>query len=398
MDTREVVLDILYRVFYEHGYASLLMRECKLEHEKMAFVSECVYGTIRNRSLLQYQWKDLADKTRGKTEVLLNASVYELFFMNTPSYAVLNEANRLSSRRDRAFVNAVLRKVSERGFRKSNDLSIQYSMPSWLISLWKAHYGEETMLKILESSNSRGVVIGRMNPLLADWDTLSEKQHYTKIDDLCFTSDVPLVRTEDFMQGRVLVQNPSSTRPVLCLDARKGMDVLDVCASPGTKTQLIACCMKDTGRIVACDLYESRVSLIDQLMKKTGVHICTAKVNDGTKENAFEKESFDRILCDVPCSGLGDLSHKPEIRWHIQPENLDEIIKTQKQILSSSCQYLKKDGILVYSTCTLNKKENETQVSSFLKEHDDFELLKEETIFPDACHDGFYVACMRKRG
>lgn len=397
MDTREVVLDILYRVFYEHGYASLLMRECKLEHAKMAFVSECVYGTIRNRSLLQNQWKDLADKTRGKTEVLLNASVYELFFMNTPSYAVLNEANRLSSRRDRAFVNAVLRKVSERGFRKSDDLSIQYSMPSWLISLWKAHYGEETMLKILESSISRGVVIGRMNPLLADWDTLSEKQHYTKIDDLCFTSDVPLVRTEDFMQGRVLVQNPSSTRPVLCLDARKGMDVLDVCASPGTKTQLIACCMKDTGRIVACDLYESRVSLIDQLMKKTGVHICTAKVNDGTKENAFEKESFDRILCDVPCSGLGDLSHKPEIRWHIQPENLDEIIKIQKQILFSSCQYLKKDGILVYSTCTLNKKENETQISSFLKEHDDFELLKEETIFPDEYHDGFYVACMRKR-
>lgn len=397
MNSRKTALDILYRVFYDHGYASLLMRETKLDHSKMAYVSELVYGTIRNRALLEYQWKEFATKTRGKTEVLLNMSVYEMFFMNTPSYAVINEANELSSKRDKTFVNAVLRKVSNRGLTESKDLSIQYSMPSWLISLWKAHYGEEKMLEILKNSSTRGMVIGRINPLKADFDSLIEKEHYTKIDDLCFTADIPLVRTEDFMKGNVLVQNPSSTLPIRYLDVQDGMKMLDVCASPGTKTQLAAAMMHDKGEIVACDLYEKRAALIDQLMKRTGVHICKTEVHDGTVPHTFESESFDRILCDVPCSGLGDLRHKPEIRWHIKPEDLDEIMKTQRQILAVSSEYLKKGGLLVYSTCTLNRKENENQISAFLKEHKDFELIKEETLFPDDTHDGFYVACMRKR-
>ena len=201
MNSRETALDILYRVFYDHGYASLLMRECRLDHSRMAYVSELVYGTIRNRTLLEYQWKEFAGKTRGKTEVLLDMSVYEMFFMNTPSYAIINEANELSSKRDRSFVNAVLRKVSQRGLQESKDLSIQYSMPVWLISLWKAHYGEEKMMEILKSSNLRGKVIGRINPLKADFDSLIEKEHYARIDDLCFMADVTLVRTEDFDCG-----------------------------------------------------------------------------------------------------------------------------------------------------------------------------------------------------
>lgn len=397
MNSRETALDILYRVFYDHGYASLLMRECRLDHSRMAYVSELVYGTIRNRTLLEYQWKEFAGKTRGKTEVLLDMSVYEMFFMNTPSYAIINEANELSSKRDRSFVNAVLRKVSQRGLQESKDLSIQYSMPVWLISLWKAHYGEEKMMEILKSSNLRGKVIGRINPLKADFDSLIEKEHYARIDDLCFMADVTLVRTEDFAKGNVLIQNPSSTLPVKYLDVKEGMKVLDVCASPGTKTQLTAAMMHDIGEIVACDLYENRVALIDQLMNRTGVHICKSEVRDGTVPHNFESETFDRVLCDVPCSGLGDLCHKPEIRWHVKPEDLDEIMKTQKQILLCSSEYLKKGGLLVYSTCTLNRKENENQISAFLKEHEDFELLKEETVFPDDTHDGFYVACMRKR-
>ena len=396
MNSREICLNILSRVFHEHGYASLLMRNCDHDAE-MGFVSECVYGTIRNRTLLEYQWKEFADKTRGRTETLLDMAVYELFFMHTPDYAVIDEANRLAVKKDRAFVNAVLRKVQKRGFRRSEDPSVSFSMPSWLISLWKAQYGEERMKDILKVSSEKGTVIGRLNPLLGNWENLTEKEHYSRIDDLFFTSDIPIVHTQDFREGRVMIQNPSSALPVRYLKAEEGMNVLDVCASPGTKTQLIACDMHDTGHITACDLYEKRLCLIDDLMKRTGVHICTTKVNDGTKEHAFAPESFDRILCDVPCSGLGDLKHKPEIRWNLTPQDLDEIVSIQKKILSASSEYLKKGGLLVYSTCTLNRKENEKQILNFLREHEEFELMDEKTIFPDEIHDGFYVACMRKK-
>ena len=151
--------------------------------------------------------------------------------------------------------------------------------------------------------------------------------------------------------------------------------------------------MENEGEVIACDVYPQRVDLIRQVMDKTGVTICTPVCMDGTKEKQFEEGSFDRILLDVPCSGMGDLSHKPEIRYHLQPENLDELIEIQKKLLDTNCCYIKKNGILVYSTCTLNKKENETQIQQFLKRHEEFELLREKTFFPfEENGDGFYVA------
>lgn len=174
------------------------------------------------------------------------------------------------------------------------------------------------------------------------------------------------------------------------------MRVLDVCASPGTKTQQIACLMHNRGWIDAHDLYPERVKLIDALMEKTGVSIVHASVHDG-KEPYKTNERYDRILIDAPCSGLGDLSHKPEIRYHVTPESLDELVQLQKEILSANAGSLKPGGKLVYSTCTLNRKENEGQIRRFLKEHPDFELLEERTVFPfEEDTDGFYMACLQK--
>ena len=156
--------------------------------------------------------------------------------------------------------------------------------------------------------------------------------------------------------------------------------------------------MNDKGEITAQELYEKRTGLISELMERTGASCVKAVTADATAAGAYSEESFERILIDAPCSGLGDLSHKPEIRWHLKPENLDELTAIQKAILNANAPYLKRGGILVYSTCTLNRKENENMVRDFLKEHEEYELLEEKTLFPfedDA--DGFFSARMRRK-
>jgi len=201
-----------------------------------------------------------------------------------------------------------------------------------------------------------------------------------------------------FKDGMVVIQDVNSAETVKYLDCKKDMKVLDACASPGTKSQEIAMYMENKGELIACDLYEHRVKLIDELMARCGVDICKSMVNDATNDKEEWHEYFDRILLDAPCSGLGDLRHKPEIKLHLKPENIDEIVKTQESILNTCSKYLKKDGIMVYSTCTLNKKENEKQVQKFLNNHTDYELLEEKTIFPfENGGDGFYMAKIRRK-
>ena len=155
--------------------------------------------------------------------------------------------------------------------------------------------------------------------------------------------------------------------------------------------------MRNEGELLSTDLYSERVSLIDALMERTGVTIATTMVKDAAIHGEEDLGTFDRILIDAPCSGLGDLSHKPEIRFHITPESLDELVKTQAAILEACHDRLRAGGKLVYSTCTLNKKENEKQIQSFLQAHKDFELLFEHTYFPyELESDGFYAAVLKR--
>jgi 16S rRNA (cytosine967-C5)-methyltransferase len=201
-----------------------------------------------------------------------------------------------------------------------------------------------------------------------------------------------------FAQGKYVIQDIHAARAAVLLDVQPGMKVLDACAAPGTKTQELAMFMNNEGQVISCDLYPQRAALIQQLMARTGVTIADVQVKDASLEGQFAEGSFDRILLDVPCSGLGDLKHKPEIRWHVQPQDLDQITKIQKRILHANAAYLKTGGILVYSTCTLNRKENEGMIQWFLKEHPGFVREEERTYFPfEDDGDGFYAAKLRKR-
>lgn len=398
MNTRKKVLDILYRVMCEDGYASIIMREVKdISKEEMPFVSNLVYGVLRNYSYLENQWRSYAKHTKAKTALAIDMAIYELFFTNSKEYAIVNETVELVNKNDRAFVNAILRRVQKEGKKDFEDPCIQYSHPDWIYKMWKAHYGEETALKIMQADLEIPNVIGRINPLKITKAELEKDPSITFINDYCFIKEGSILSMDEFQEGKVLIQNPSSIESVLALQLIDDLKVLDVCAAPGTKTQLISSFMHNTGEVIACDLYEHRLQLINQLMDKCGNTNVQTKVNDANV-SSFEEETFDRVLCDVPCSGLGDLSHKPEIKWHLKPENIDEIIQTQAKILDVSSKYLKKGGILVYSTCTLNKKENTSQVQNFLKTHENYVLESEKTIFQfEKYHDGFYVAVLRKQ-
>ena len=407
MIARIYILNVLKQVIYEGGYASLLLREKResFSGEDNAFISETVYGTLRNYSLLNKQWKEYVNHSvRRDTEILLNMSIYHLFFLDRiPSYAVINEAVELSQKRDKAFVNAVLRKVIERGLIKNEEdtleaLSENTSHPLWILQMWNAHYGYEVTKKIAEFNQTRSKVYGRVNTLKCNKEELltDEKVHF--INDICFTYDGVLTNSDYFKEGKVLIQDLSSSYIPTKLDVKKGMKVLDACSAPGTKTQEIAMLMENDGEIIAQDIYEKRVQLIDHLMLKTGVKIVQSRIQDSSILNEEYVDSFDRVLLDAPCSGLGDLRHKPEIRFHLKPENIDELVSLQSKLLDVNASYVKENGILLYSTCTLNKKENEKQISRFLEKHTEFELIEEKTLLPyEENSDGFYYAKMRKK-
>lgn len=402
---RNEIVTILEHVLKDKGYASLLMRHSMqdLEERDRRFVSEVVYGTLRNRTLLEAQWKSYAKKTKLRTAIVLDMSIYQLFFMDTEDYAVINEAVNLVSKHEKGFVNAILRKVQETGLQKNEgktleEVSVATSHPLWLLKMWKAHYGLEKTIAIARSNQERPVVYGRINTLKITREELEKDHKIHFLNDLSFTYDGILSSTSFFQSGEVLIQDVHSSFVPRYLDVHSGMKVLDACAAPGTKTQEIAMLMKNEGEIFAGELYEHRTELIQELMNRTDVTIVTPIVRDATKKDPFEDNSFDRILLDVPCSGLGDLRHKPEIRYTITPEKLDEIVTIQAEILNTNADLLKPGGILVYSTCTLNRKENESQIATFLSRHENFALIEEKTLFPfEDMGDGFYAAKLVRR-
>lgn len=402
--TRKYALDVICRVMMEDAYAAVLMRSSPLDPAHMPFVSQLVYTTLRNLTYLEEQWKPYVHgRIRPRIRYLLDMSAAELFLMDkVPVYAVISTSKELCSRYDARFVSAVIHQMASHGpIASADDLShaaVNTSHPQWMIDMWKAHYGEERTMKILHADQRPARVYGRINTLKSSREEL-EQAGAVFVNDVSFTMPDNLLHSDLFRKGKCVIQDIHASQAAVLLDVRPGMSVLDGCAAPGTKTQETAMFMHNTGKIIAGEKYKARTHLIHELMERTGVSIVQEKVMDASVPGQFEEEMFDRILLDVPCSGLGDLKHKPEIRWHVKPENLDALVQVQREILEANAPYLKKEGILVYSTCTLNRKENEGMVKQFLKNHPEYELIEERTYFPyEDEGDGFYAAKLRKHG
>lgn len=397
MDARECAYQVLCKVMLEDGYASLFMRSFlnPLQDNEKKMVSEIVYGTLRNYRLLRYQWESYPSKKPDKKlAVLLDMAAYQFYFMEKPAYAVLNEMVALAKKPQRGFVNAVLRKMVQEPLRIPSSMGILYSQPDWLVNMFKAHYGADLVGKILSALNELPITFCRLNTLKMGCDELVNVK---MLDDIGFVYEGNILNTEWFKEGKVAIQDYSSQQVVKQLEVKPGMKVLDCCSAPGTKACQMAMYMNNTGSITCIELHEQRKNLIEQAALKNGISIMQAYQGDASKLHEMNLGTFDRILVDAPCSGLGVLQRKPDIRLKVNPESIDEIVALQKKILESASSCLKVDGIMVYSTCTLNKKENERQVAGFLKNHPDFELVEDRTIFPFEYHsDGFYYAKIRR--
>ena len=408
MNARKFVLKALIEICMNHAYANLYLKKHldEVDKKQQAFCSALIYGTLQYDRYLQYQYEDLIQgNSKKELMILLNMSIYELFFMNEKEYAVVNEAVNLANsygKKSKGFVNAILHKVIKRGKRalpenEDEALSIETSHPLWLVKMWNAQYGKDICKKICYENMKVKPLCVRVNTLKTSREKLGDDFIACKgsKDGAIFVGK-NLFEHPAFLNNEVMVQDESSQMVALFLDPKQDDVILDTCSAPGSKAIHMTQIMKDKGKIVCGDIHASRVDLIKEQALKQGLKSIEAKVMDATINDS--DILYDKILCDVPCSGYGVLGNKSDIKYRMQSSDMDTLIPLQYQILEASCKKLKDDGILVYSTCTLNKKENEKQIEKFLKNHDEFMLVDMKTIFPfDYQSDGFFMAKLKKR-
>ena len=421
--SRKTAYEILFEIEKEGAYSNLTINRFleKNRPDNPAFIRELVYGVLENKILLDYYLDKLIPsgikKVKKKEATLLRLGLYQLIFMDSvPDYAAVNETVTLAKKLVRGregFINGVLRGYMKKGSEiklpdETKDLkhylSIKYSFPLWLIEKWDKQYGMEECKKLLEASNARPKLSIRVNVNKTSREELKnylEEKRY-EVTEGTFSKRTlhvkgsGLLEDERYTEGYFSIQDEASTVAADELGAKPGETVIDVCAAPGGKTSAIAELMGNNGKVYSCDIYEHKLELIDKLAERLDLSIIEPTLLDGTSGNAEWNETADRVLADVPCSGLGVIRRKPEIKYK-DITDFRELVKIQKSILENAANYVKPGGTLVYSTCTINKDENELQVKAFLENNNGFELISEKQFLPTEDIDGFYVCKMIKK-
>lgn len=407
-NSRTVAFEIIQSVLRDDAYSNLALEKSlsDVSDKDKAFVTRLVYGVVERKLTLDYALSlFLKSKAKPKVRILLYIGAYQILFMDkVPDSAAVNEtlktADELGLTYYKKLINAVLRKLcdSKNTVLENESLQVKYSCPESLIKMWNKMYGEDCTLSVLESLNNRPPVFAVPNTKFVDVEELQYELLSEDVECEVYNECVKINGQFDasnlnsFQNGLFYIEDYSSYSAASALDAKDGDIVLDLCAAPGGKSFTIA---QSGASVYSFDLYEHRVELIKKTAKRLEFDNITASVNDALIYNP-EMPLADKILCDVPCSGFGIIRRKPEIRY----KNLDEIkslFDIQYNILSVSSRYLKTGGKIMYSTCTLNKKENEKVVAEFLEKNDNFELIEQKTIFPTKDGgDGFFYALMVK--
>lgn len=384
----------LDEVVNKEVYSNLYLRNHlhEVSERDRALATRIFYGTIQNYRYCRACWsKFVENKVNDKMDVLLTMSTYQLLFLDkVPSYAIVNDAVNIAKRINVKYVgltNAVLHKVKH---IETKDVALKYSLPDWLYKMWVSQYGQEQALIMAKASVNILPLYVRRNVLKTEVEDFSSSEFICVKDPLYIYTQNDYFHHPYYQKGYMSAQDEGSFAIAKFVDPKENEKILDCCAAPGTKTMAMAEMMYNKGHIDSFDLHAHRKDLIESDAKRLGIDIVHAGVQDATKFKS--SVLYDRILCDVPCSGYGVLSRKPDIKLRMLPEDMDTLIPLQYAILNNVCQYVKEGGFIVYSTCTMNKKENEKQIQRFLKEHDMFRLVDEVNIFSDSKQDGFYMA------
>lgn len=387
-----------------------------------AFVRELVYGVLENKLTIDYYIDQLvktgASSLRAQELTILRMGIYQLGYMNSvPEYAAVNESVVMARKYCRGkdgFINGVLReylnkKIQLRLPDRSEDeiryLSIKYSYAPWIIELWLEHYSVDFVESLLAAGNEKAPVTVRFNWLKVMKndliDSLRKKGFEVEEGHICRNAlnvkGSRLLDTEMYKLGMFTPQDESSMLVAEKLDPKHGETIMDMCAAPGGKTTAIAERMNNTGRIIASDIYRRKLDLIDKEARRLGITNIETRSWDATRVDSSMVQKADRVLVDAPCSGLGVIRRKPEIKYKEYTDELELLPKKQLAILSASSAYVKPGGVLLYSTCTINPKENDQVVDTFLRKNTSFKQVERTLLLPDKDKtDGFFICVMKK--
>ena len=418
---RQLAVLSLCRLEREGKYGNLeadaAIKKFKLQGAEKALYTRLFYGVLERKITLDYiislsSDKPVEDMTLEMKNIL-RISAYQLFYLDRiPEYSIVNESVELAKKYERksagGFVNAVLRSMIRQGKpeikRGDNDasyLSLKYSVSEQICGLLCGALGFDDTEKMLKADLTRRGVTLRVNTLKTTVEELQKLLEENgvkaeRIDQSAFGLKInESVDTEalfEIIKDKAYIEDGASQAAVTMLDAKPGMTVADVCAAPGGKTVSAAIQMQNEGEIYAFDIHKNKLKLIEKTAEKMGVLIIKTAEHDGREPLPELIGKCDRVICDVPCSGLGVIGQKPDMRYKDLGDT-ERLINTQRAILSSASKYLKPGGIMVYSTCTVLPSENTENVTDFLSKNKDFELLYEKTYYPhiDNC-DGFYMA------
>ncbi|MBE7027778.1 MAG: 16S rRNA (cytosine(967)-C(5))-methyltransferase RsmB [Ruminococcaceae bacterium] len=436
---RETALLILYRYDKENAYLNIAFKNALsssgLSREDSAFVKELVFGTVKYKITLDYVIRGFSSVRLKKISPyilnILRMSAYQMLFMNKiPKSAAVNEGVKLAKKyghhASAGFANAVLRKISlldNINYPKgAEELCVKYSHPQELIDFYIDRFGLEKSEEILSASLIAPPVCLRANSLFVSREELmsllrnegfeSERAPVSNYA-VFIKSGGDITKTKAYINGLCTIQDQASQLAAVMLSPQKGDFILDMCSAPGGKTTHIAELMGNEGKILAFDLYEKRLDDVKMQSKRLKVdNILTARVHDAQVPLPELYGKADRILLDVPCSGLGIIRRKPDIKYKEDLLNFEHLVKIQTNILNICSKYLKINGIMVYSTCTINPAENIEVINSFLKTHPNFCIdspdegmlsTYAESILKSGCgtflpgmSDGFFICRLRR--
>ena len=410
---REMAYEILVEVYLKDAYANLSLKKnlALVSPQDQSLCTSLVYTTLQNQITIRALWsKEVKTQPKAKVAVLLDLAVSQLrYFDKLPVYAIIHESVELAHQvapYAALLVNAVLRKLVDHAKaeivreNEEESFALNHAIPNWLYKMWMAHYGKETAQKIAVSLLEPAKLCYHVNTLKKSTNEFLaiEGIQLSALADDVILSKENLIHSDWVKDAYLYPQDEASAFVAEFSGVKPNMNVLDVCSAPGSKTASLALLMKNSGHIDAFDLHPHRIELVESLMARLGITNVEARIADATQlDQTLNHQFYDLILADVPCSGLGVLRRKADIKLRLQPKDLDEVIKVQADILESISDLCKVEGTVVYSTCTLNKKENEQQISMFLKKYPNYTLIQEETIFPFTYDsDGFYMAKLKR--
>ena len=395
MNVKQVAINLISQVD-KGAYSNIALNETfktlDINSKEKAFITEIFYGVIRNKKFLDHIIERYTKEIKKEwIRNLLRISIYQITFMNSDNKGVVWEATELTKKKYgmtiSKFINGTLRNYlrnKDTELKRLDDeknYEVLYSIPKWFYDTLEKQYGDNNLKKAITSLKKIPYLSVRVNKLKYSEEEFEEFlkakdiQIIKKVDTVYYVNSGLIIISEEFKTGKIIAQDASSYLAAKNLGVLSNELVLDICAAPGGKTAVLAEQMENKGEIIAIDIHQHKIKLIETNMKKLGIDIVKAIVIDARNVNK-QGRKFDKILVDVPCSGYGVIRKKPEILYSKNRENIEELAKLQLEILNSAADILKDGGELVYSTCTITDKENTNNIEKFLKERKQFKVEK----------------------